>query len=284
MPLEGALCFWFAPFARGNFDFPTSWPTYYFKLDRHACADRRVAQQVQAFRDLVRVQGDLPVFELGSFSKNAGLLPHGRAGLPGQRSLWMQLPPHRLFSSPLRAALADSEPYESGLRPRRPAGEEPSGSSTATLTLTVYRNGRILDVRTRFNYKPLGMGGESYFPCDHELADYWRGGLSTTDDCPPLRASHRILILRRASAACREAEERTLALAEESLFSAFRIIKNSDYRYAAKIVIGGLLMPGSQRMQPRDKYAKPLHLPSSVSLPTDLVASASSFILGLISS
>nr|GMC87395.1 predicted protein [Ipomoea batatas] len=59
------------------FDFPTPWPTYYFKLDRPPAPTGVLAQQVQAFRDLGPVQV-IAGIELEAL-ENAGLLPTGAA-------------------------------------------------------------------------------------------------------------------------------------------------------------------------------------------------------------
>nr|GMD27421.1 predicted protein [Ipomoea batatas] len=59
------------------FDFPTPWPTYYFKLDRPPAPTGVLAQQVQAFRDLGPVQV-IAGIELEALA-NAGLLPTGAA-------------------------------------------------------------------------------------------------------------------------------------------------------------------------------------------------------------
>nr|GMD84065.1 hypothetical protein DM860_001373 [Ipomoea batatas] len=59
------------------FDFPTSWPSYYFKLDRPPAPTGVLAQQVQAFRDLGPVQV-IACIELEAL-ENAGLLPTGAA-------------------------------------------------------------------------------------------------------------------------------------------------------------------------------------------------------------
>nr|GMD29258.1 hypothetical protein Iba_chr08fCG1430 [Ipomoea batatas] len=156
----------------GAFDFPTSWPTYYFKLDRPPAPTGVLAQQVQAFRDLGPVQV-IACIELEAL-ENAGLLPTGAAdtgasgsGVPFFDAEWFRRltrshtarsaappPPSTegpgdkgkkpvdepsapsAFSSSPPCALADS----GALRKRakaKPAGEEPSGSLPQPLTLTV---------------------------------------------------------------------------------------------------------------------------------------------------
>nr|GMD22307.1 MAP7 domain-containing protein 1-like [Ipomoea batatas] len=187
----------------GAFDFPTSWPTYYFKLDRPPAPTGVLAQQVQAFRDLGPVQV-IACIELEAL-ENAGLLPTGAAdtgasgsGVPFFDAEWFRRltrshtarsaappPPSTegpgdkgkkpvdepsapsAFSSSPPCALADS----GALRKRakaKPAGEEPSGSLPQPLTLTVTGWTDSSMCGTRFNYNPLEWGEKVIFPCDHE--------------------------------------------------------------------------------------------------------------------
>nr|GMD34198.1 MAP7 domain-containing protein 1-like [Ipomoea batatas] len=235
----------------GAFDFPTSWPTYYFKLDRPPAPTGVLAQQVQAFRDLGQVQVNACI-ELEALEK-AGLLPSGAVdagasgsgvsfydagpGDKGKKPVDEPSAPPAFGSSP-SCALADSGALRKRAR-AEPAEEELSGSLPQPLTLAVTGWTDSSMCGTRFNYEPLEWGEKAVaaVSANHKCSRERSQELEELDACfkdltvryqDQVEASHRSLTtqaeLRRAF---REAEERR-RVAEESLFSAVSDYQNSD--------------------------------------------------------
>nr|GLL42050.1 LEAF RUST 10 DISEASE-RESISTANCE LOCUS RECEPTOR-LIKE PROTEIN KINASE-like 2.4 [Ipomoea trifida] len=276
------------------FDFPTSWPSYYFKLDRPPAPTGVLAQQVQAFRDLGPVQV-IACIELEALendilqerfrrltrshtSRSAAPPPPSTEG-PGDKGKNPVDEPSAplAFSSSPPCALADSGALRKRAR-AEPAGEEPSGSLPQPLTLTVTRWTDSSMCGTRFNYNPLEWGEKVIFPCDQEymqtigeealdrrtIAHLYRE-LEELDARfkdltvryqDQVEASHRSLTTQaELRRACWEAEEGR-RVAEESLFSTVSDYKNSDtFRQDALASIRGA--PDDFALIGKDWFASP---------------------------
>nr|GMD07310.1 hypothetical protein SORBI_3010G058800 [Ipomoea batatas] len=277
------------------FDFPTSWPSYYFKLDRPPAPTGVLAQQVQAFRDLGPVQERFRRLTRSHTSRSVAPPPPSTEG-PGDKGKNLvdepSAPP--AFSSSPPCALADSGALRKRAR-AEPAGGEPSGSLPQPLTLTVTGWTDSSMCGTRFNYNPLEWGEKVIFPCDQEymqtigedaldrrtIAHLYRAiaAVSANRKCSRARsqeleeldarfkdltvryqdqveASHRSLTTQaKLRRACREAEEGR-RVAEESLFSAVSDYKNSDtFRQDALASIRGA--PDDSALIGKDWFASP---------------------------
>nr|GMD95564.1 putative protein TPRXL [Ipomoea batatas] len=190
------------------FDFPTSWPPYYFKLDWPPTPTGVLAQQVQAFRDLGPVQviacasgSGFPFFDAAGPSapiSSFGAIPSGMAArhdilqerfrrLTRSHTSRSAAPPPPSTEGPgdkgknpvdkpyAPPAFSSSPPCalaDSGALRKRaraePGGEEPSGSLPQPLTLTVTGWTDSSMCGTRFNYNSLEWGEKVIFPCDQE--------------------------------------------------------------------------------------------------------------------